>query len=175
VPCGRNRVQSRACSGPLWGGPRETSTVDWPCPFHEGPIVLWTGRSGGPIGTKRLFARPEKQSNSAKVFRQQIGVDGEGGFRPFRGRDDHPLDGAGRVAGDVETPEVRRLVLAGPDGALFVEVAAERERELRLLCLAGREKERVARERIAALEHDLPQGVLPVETDHAILAHADPV
>src|SRR5690242_3871013 len=81
-----------------------------------------------------------KAVQSGKVFFEEVGVDGERRLRPFRGGHDDPLHRARRVAGHVQTRQVRRLVLAGADGALVVELAAEPERQLRLLRLAGGEE-----------------------------------
>ena len=79
----------------------------------------------------------EQRARSAKVLLDQIGIDRERCLGALGSGDDDPLDVAGGVPGDVESREVGRLVPAGADGALLVDLAAEAERQVRVLRLAG--------------------------------------
>src|SRR3954462_3557731 len=118
-------------------------------------VQLWPGRVLTQVQSGRMaIFRGEKAVQSGKVFFEQVGVDGEGRFRPFGRRDDDPLHRARGVAGDVEAAQMRRLVLAGAHRALLVELAAQADGEFRLLRLPGREEERVPRQRIAGREDD---------------------
>src|SRR3954462_12421654 len=124
--------------GPLF------SIMDRAWSIHEGPIVTWTAAKSGPIWDQSPKYGDRKAVQSGKVFLQQVRVDGKCGLRPFRGRDDDPLDRARGVARHVQAREVRRLVLPGADGALLVDLASEEPRELRLLRLTRREEDRLA-------------------------------
>ena len=85
---------------------------------------------------------------------------------PSDGRDDHPLDGARGVAGDEEPAQVGGLVLAGVDGPLLVELAAESGGQRGLLVLAGGEEQRAARGRLTPVEDDaLQDAVAAFEPD----------
>src|SRR4029078_10072572 len=89
------------------------------------------------------------------------------------GGDHDPLHRPGRVAGDIQTREVRRLVLAGADRALLVYLASPPVRQVRLLRLAGGEEQRVALQRLPAGEDDALERAGSVEADDAILADPD--
>src|SRR5436190_3064514 len=68
-----------------------------------------------------------------------------------------------------------RLVFPGRDCPLLRHHAPELARELGLLCLPGREEERAASDRVAALEHDPLEAFAPFELDDALLTNPDPV
>ena len=73
-----------------------------------------------------------------QVFFDQVGVDRKRGLRPLRRGDDDPLDGARRVAGDVETRKMGRLILAGSHRPFVVELTTETDGQFRSLELPGR-------------------------------------
>src|ERR1051326_1767629 len=124
VPCGRTRVQWTACMS--LGSNMVRAGL-----FAKVQLCPGWAISGVQSGTKAPLSGPNSQSNLGEVFGQEVRVDGKRRFGPFGGGDDHPLDRAGGVPGHVQTAQVRRLVLSGPDGSLVVEVATEGERELR--------------------------------------------
>src|SRR4029078_2179721 len=76
---------------------------------------------------------------------------------------------------DIERGGVCRLVLAGADRPLLVDLASQPVRQVRLLRLAGGEEQRVALQRLPTGEDDTLERVGSVEAGDAILADADAV
>src|SRR5436190_21899342 len=128
-----------------------------------------TNRAGSP------FSRAKRPVQSGKVLLQEGGVDVEGRLGSFRSGDDHPLDRAGGVTGDVEPGQVGGLIWSGAHRAFVVHLAAETEGELRLLRLSGGEEERGPVERRSVGEDDALQPSVSLEAHDTLLAHPDSV
>src|SRR5688572_16756711 len=72
---------------------------------------------------------------------------------------------------------MRRLVLAGADGSLVVELTAQTLQQIRALILPGREEEGAPRQRLATVEYDPLQHAVavPFQPRDPFLAHGDAV
>src|SRR4029079_9222557 len=126
--CSRTDVRWTASVDLVEGSTMDRGPVHW-----EGPIFGWPPPKSSPIGTNVRLDGTKYQSNrtkdtkegegyegSGQIFLQQIGIDRERRLGALGGGDDDPLHRPGRIAGDIQSREVRRLVLAGADRALLV-------------------------------------------------------
>src|SRR4051794_25075973 len=73
------------------------------------------------------------------IFELQLGVDGDGGFRAFGGGHYGELNVFRGIARDEQSGDVGAFQLAGADGALFRESAAQVSSQVTALGLTGRE------------------------------------
>src|SRR5688572_9303594 len=96
-----------------------------------------------------------------KIFLVKLAVDREGGGGAFSCRDDRELHAARRIPRRIEPRHVGALVAARLDDTFLGQLATEFLDERRGLALAEGVEQGLALDRIAVLEPDAAQPVVP--------------